>query len=277
VDAILIGNATVLDDGIVLMVKAISTASAQIVAAGRIKFPKSTEIQLFNRSVSGNVGISSPTAVSAGERGGSNYQDAKALASKDIGPLRVVLQSVMPITLKSPYGTKSGIRCSFQFTSRETQRPVVVAMNATQQRGYNAGSCKLDDSLRSSLPDSNGNSYKLHNSNVVGIGIIGVGCDYMTGYDPSQIASLLEKQDRAGSRGQDKGEYVYGSTSTISPGQSISVTMTFELDGSGAKENGRPQFFQIGSEIVVGIVAADTKKSYSLQNLTFDRVTMPVF
>ena len=44
VDAILMGNVTVLDDGIVLMVKAISTSSAQIVAAGRIGFPKTSEI-----------------------------------------------------------------------------------------------------------------------------------------------------------------------------------------------------------------------------------------
>src|ERR1035441_7661883 len=38
VDAILIGNVTALDDGVELMVKGISTASAQIIAAGRIKF-----------------------------------------------------------------------------------------------------------------------------------------------------------------------------------------------------------------------------------------------
>jgi len=69
VDAILIGNATVLDDGIVLMVKAISTSSAQIVAAGRIKFAKTSEIQqLFNRSVSGNAGVSGSSAVAGGER-----------------------------------------------------------------------------------------------------------------------------------------------------------------------------------------------------------------
>lgn len=278
VDAILIGNVTALDDAVELMVKGISTASAQIIAAGRIKFPKTSEIQqLFNRSVSGSAGVSSPTTTAAGDRGGSGYQEATAIATKDIGPLRIVLQSVMPITIKSPYGMKSGIRCSFQFISRETQRPVIVAMNATQQRGYNRGSCKLDDSLRSSVVDSNGNSYKLPNSNVVGIGIIGVGCDDMTGYDPSQVASLLERQDRDGSRGQEKGEYVYGATSTISPGQSLSVTMNFELDGTGGKQSGRPQFFQIGSEIVVGVAATDKKKAYSLQNLTFDRVTMPVF
>ena len=43
VDAILVGNVTELDDGIVLMVRAISTGSANIVAAGRIKFSKSSE------------------------------------------------------------------------------------------------------------------------------------------------------------------------------------------------------------------------------------------
>src|ERR1019366_1370104 len=80
VDAILIGNITALDDGVELMVKGISTASAQIIAAGRIKFPKTSEIQqLFNRSVSGSAGVSSTAPVASGDRGGNSYQDANAI------------------------------------------------------------------------------------------------------------------------------------------------------------------------------------------------------
>jgi hypothetical protein len=35
-----------------------------------------------------------------------------------------------------------------------------------------------------------------------------------------------------------------------------------------------PQFIQISGEIVVGIVMEGGKKSYSLQNLLFDRVSV---
>jgi curli biogenesis system outer membrane secretion channel CsgG len=55
VDTILTGNVTALDDGIELMVKAILTDSAKIVAAGRIIFKKTPDIQdLLNRGVSSN-------------------------------------------------------------------------------------------------------------------------------------------------------------------------------------------------------------------------------
>jgi TolB-like protein len=66
VDAILIGNVTALDDAVELMVKGISTSSAQIIAAGRIKFPKTSDLQqLLNRSVSGSAGVAgtSPTTI----------------------------------------------------------------------------------------------------------------------------------------------------------------------------------------------------------------------
>jgi hypothetical protein len=277
VDAILIGNVTALDDGIVLMVKAISTGSANIVAAGRVKFPKTSEIQqLLNRSVSGSS-VSGASPVAAREGSGAAYQDATAIATKDLGSLRVVLKSAMPLKLSSPYEGKVGIRLSFDFISRETQRPLIVGLNATQRGAYNIGDCKLDDWLRSSLVDSNGSSYRLPNTSLTGVGIIGVGCEEMKGYDASQVVSLLEKQDREGSRGQRAGEYVYGSTSIISPGQSVSVTMNFVRDDNAARQESRPKFFQIGCEIVIGVVGTDGKKSYSLQNLALDRVSIPTF
>src|ERR1035437_9384467 len=166
VDAILMGNVTVLDDGIVLMVKAISTSSAQIVAAGRIKFPKTSEIQqLFNRSVSGSAGVSTSVPVAAGERRGASYDDASAIATKDFGSLRVLLKSVMPMKLKDKYGqVLNGMRCSFEFINRETQRPIVIGVNAMAGDGI-----KLGDTLRSTMLDERETVWRLSTSEVTGL------------------------------------------------------------------------------------------------------------
>ena len=148
VDAILTGNVTSLDDGIELMVKAISTASANIAAAGRIKFPKTAEIeQLLNRAVSGTASSLSPGADSAPENGGTGYHDASAIATKDIGSLRVVLKSVLPVKVQDRNGRSSnGIRVLLDFVSRESRRPIAVAMNAapsdSPREGYCGGGCE---------------------------------------------------------------------------------------------------------------------------------------
>jgi hypothetical protein len=208
-----------------------------------------------------------------------------AIATNDIGSLRVIFKSVMPVKLTGRNGQNTnGIRCSFEFISRETQRPIFVAMNATNERkgSYNTtydssvgtyGDCGLGVGLRSSLVDSHGDLWSY--SSVTGVSIIGVGCA-IKDHDPSEIVSMLEKQDQLdGASLPMNAQYVYGSPSPINPRQTVSVMMTFILNASTPEPRGYPEFFQISSEVVVGIVTTGTKKSYSLNNLTFDRVSMP--
>lgn len=168
VDAILIGNITDLD-GIELMVKAISTDSAKIVAAGRVAFPKTSDIQqLLNRGVSSNATATAGGATAASGGSGTSYQAANAIATKDMGALRIVLKSVLPM---KPQGGGSGIRLSLEFTNRETQNPVAVALNSTQVDEVFHPS----EVLRASLLDDRGAGWHLIASNTAGIGIVGVG------------------------------------------------------------------------------------------------------
>jgi hypothetical protein len=303
VDAILMGNVTVLDDGIVLMVKAISTSSAQIVAAGRITFGKTSEIQqLGNRSVSGSTGVSSPAAVSTGERAGTSYQDATVIATKDIGSLRVVLKSVLPMKVKDQNGRSvNGIRCSFEFVNRETQRPIVVAMNAAPYRpppsgalfGYignprcieGSAGTRTGDVLRTTLVDERGTVWSLSTSGVIGMSIVSVGKSSPSDVlSPTDIAAVLERQDKIGTNMTRDANcpqvqpfaFVFGSTAQIASGQSAAVTLSFVQDAVDSALGAVPKFFQINSEIVIGVTTG-AKKSYSLYNLTFDRVSMPAF
>ncbi len=281
VDAILIGNVTALDDGIVLMVKAISTASAKIVSAGRITFAKTSEIQqLLNRGISSTARTAPATTTAAD--GASSYQNANAIATKDIGSLRVVLKSILPLNLDNG---RMGIRCSFDFISLETQRPIVVALNATAPDRYKRSI--IGDFLRSTLIDENGGLWNLHNSEVAGMSAVGVGAkgiyDADGFYQPTDIVALLKRKDDVGSDsgsyndgfGNQKYQFIFGSTTEMSHGQSISVTMSFVHDANQTTSGAPPKVFQIASEVVVGVAAADGKKSYSLHNLTFDRVSIP--
>lgn len=280
VDAILIGNATALDDGIVLMVKAIATSSARIVAAGRIKFPKTSEIQqLLNRGISSSNGVVSTTGSAASS---TSYQDANAIATKDIGSLRVILKSVLPMKVKDQNGRNvNSIRCSFEFVSRETQRPIVVAFNAMAP--YNIS--VMGNHLRSTLVDENGGLWRLNNSDVTGMSIVGVGQEKIgrPAYDPTQIVTALSRRDDLNSD-EDTGpvnggimvpyRFIFGSTTEMSPGQSLSVAISFTQEENQSTSGPPPKVFQIASEIVVGIARTGTKNSYTLHNLTFDRVSI---
>jgi hypothetical protein len=283
VDTILIGNVTPLDDGIELMVKAIATESAKIVAAGRVKFAKTSEIQqLLNRGISSTSGTTNAGAATSGDNNGSRYRDTNAIATKDAGPLRVVLKSAIPMKFKDRYDkSKTGISCSFEFVSRETQRTLAVAMTAIAGDGSHMG-----DVLRSTLVDDRGRVWSLITSGVTGMSVVGVGAksptnrsDYKGVYDPTEIITLLKMQNDTNSSTSisDEREYqfIFGSTTQIAPGQSATVIMNFVLGeaDSGPAAKG----IQISSEMVVGIGTRDLKTTYSLQNVIFDRVGMLPF
>jgi len=103
VDSILIGTVTQLDASIILTVKAISTESAKILAAGKATFPTTSDIQqLLNRSVSSNDALA-PTTTTFPLGSGVSYENAKAIATKDLGSLRVLLKSITPGTTVNPY------------------------------------------------------------------------------------------------------------------------------------------------------------------------------
>ena len=315
VDAILFGNVTDLN-GIELMVKAISTESAKIVAAGRITFPKTPDVQwILNRGVSSSPSVtaSPTTAATVGDRG--SYQ-AAAIATKDIGSLRVVLKSVGPLVLNDQ---RRGIRISFQFTSRETRRALAVAMNAESQDRPSPGvtfgrSSANDVHLRARVLDDRGGAWNLSSPDLSGLDFVRAGVHGRNGQDeyrPLEILKLLRLRDDLGRDADDPTDGMYanadscgeggcnytfgpggntsprkffpfrgntfisGSTTMIEPGQSVTVTMSFIQDTSQTISGSPPQFFRFYGEIIVGVVETSTKKSYSLQNLTFDQVSMP--
>jgi hypothetical protein len=116
VDAILIGTITALDSDMVLTVKAISTETAEIVAASKTTITRTKEIQQFS--------IRSVPSVSAGASMQSRSAATIAtLATKDFGDLRVVLKNIQPTTTSTYQGPVKGLRFLLEFSNRNLRSP----------------------------------------------------------------------------------------------------------------------------------------------------------
>jgi hypothetical protein len=136
---------------------------------------------------------------------------------------------------------------------------------------------ELGSYLRSTLVDESGGLWRLYNPLVAGMSIVGVGYQQTGGYyNPTEIVTVLSKRDDTNSDFFTNSlRFIFGSTTEVSAGQSLSVTMTFVQETNQTTDGPQPKVFQIATEIVVGIATTGTKKSYRLHNLTFDRVTLP--
>lgn len=202
-------------------------------------------------------------------------ENSVAIATKDIGSLRVVLKSFSPLKLENG---QAGVRVVFEFTNLEKEKPIVVAMNADVCGDYY---CKqIGDYLRSTLVDGNGGIWRLGNSDVAGMSVVGVGLQHLNGprYNPAEIVTVLSKRDDIKSdvlqEGAQQFRFIFGSTTEMPSGQSLAVTVNFAQDPNQTGSGPPPKVFQMASEIVVGVVTAGAKTSYSLHNLTFDRVSL---
>ncbi|HVQ39626.1 MAG TPA: FlgO family outer membrane protein, partial [Pyrinomonadaceae bacterium] len=277
VDAIASGTVTDLGKSLRVNARLISTGTGEVFAVAATEIVKDDSVIALTGA--GGTGPTSPSPGTSGS--GTSPQVANAIAVKDISSLRVVLKSIMRVNLKDGNGRSvNGIRCSFEFMNLETQRQIVVAMNAiAPDRDFTT----IGSYLRSTLVDENGGLWRLRNSDVAGMSIVGVGSrGYIrTYYNPAEIVIVLSKRDDLMSDVtlmggySEKAHFIFGSTTEMSPGQSLTVTTTFVQDANQAISGAPPKVFQIASEIVVGIPKTDTTRSYSLHNFTFDRVSLP--
>jgi hypothetical protein len=287
VDVILIGNVTTLD-GVELMVKGISTESARIVAAGRVAFPKTPDIQqLLNRGIAAPPPISASATSATGTRA-TTQQAGAVLAARDIGSLRVALKSCISVKgVKLPYGwggQRDGLRCSFELTNLATQSILAVALNASgPQETALCSDYDIGRYLRTTIVDDRGTEWALPNSGVTGLGMVGVGKNApgcADAYNPTEIVRLLPTLDETGSNiSRSRGgeyRYAFGSTTVLSPGQSRTVGMTFVENTPSDSSTKPPKTFELQCELVIGVASgADSRRSYSLENVSFGQLNMP--
>jgi curli biogenesis system outer membrane secretion channel CsgG len=277
VDAIVTGSITDLTTFMAVNCRLIDTSTGAVFGAARVTIAKDADVTKLTGTALTETGTAARTPT---------YAPPHAVATKDFGSLRIALTSI----------TQNGLRWTFDVTNRDAQVPVVVAMNAENPAEYGVRIGATPTVLRASVSDDYGNIRRLDSSGLEGLGFVRAGVRGQNGhtrYSPLEIIRLLELRDRLGRNTDDPSdvqegvttyttwygsgppppapppfaysgnEFVTGTPTTIAPGETTVVTMTFEGPPSTAAS------FQFHAELVVR-----NSGRYELHNLAFERVSI---
>lgn len=277
VDAIVTGSITDLTTFMAINCRLIDTSTGAVFGAARVTIAKDADVAKLTGTALTEAGTTARTPT---------YAPPHAVATKDLGSLRVALKSI----------TQNGLRWTFDVTNRDAQAPALVAMNAENPAEYGVHGGSAPTVLRASVSDDYGNVKRLDTSGLEGLAFLRAGVrgfEGRTRYSPLEIIQLLELRDRLGRNTDDPddlnqevkvfttwmssdpppptpkqpanrgNEFITGTLSTIAPGETAVVTMTFE----GAPSNAVS--LQFHAELVVG-----HNGRYTLHNLAFERVTI---
>jgi len=300
VDAILIGSLASMDNMVTLTVKAISTETAEVVAAGRMKFDITKDIQhMLGLSLSSSGGSGGPSTATGGS--GITVTEGDNIATRELGPLTVILKNVVPVRESARF-----IRCTFELQNRDLRRTVAIAANAAV---YVTGHA-LNESVerpvvlgcRSSLVDSLGNYWGEANGSMKGMSTVfcfealhpsyNVDHAWISQNSPGSIVDYIRRGKHYDfSKAPPTGMSWAGSFSTIPPGKNSRVTLSYiparkmNRDNRGSSssqdesEFAWPDNFQLDIELVVGSFIEgeepEMAKDLALQNLTIDKVMLP--
>jgi TolB-like protein len=237
VDAILTGSITSLDNSVSLTVKAISTDTAEIAAAGRITFVKTREVQqLLIRGVAGNESANQP---------GPSSSDGRIIAERDLGDLRVALTGFQRVKLKDSWGNPiDGFRCDFSFTNRNLNESAVLAINGINTEGRVQSGLEA----RSQLTDTLGNIWIPYE--MMGLAVARVGGNNVSTSSIAEAIAYGKWTDRW--IGFNPGRIWYGDLTVIPPGESIQASISYG-PGSRDQSAGNVDRVQFSCEIVGGL------------------------
>lgn len=287
VDAIMIGNLSLIGDNFELFVRSISTESSEIVASGKAILTATEYFrQMYNMRVQGHSqGASSNTGASATE--------GEAVATRDIGPIIAVLRNAVPYMTRVGNDTSPALRCTFDLENPNLQRWAAIA--ATQRVTGRNNRLEILG-YRSALVDSNRVAWGL--SEVQGISALACFDASGTGStswrveqrDPGGATTYIRNGRRydGGSFHYQQGRFWTGSFAPIPPGEKIRVTLDFVpsdlLDQRSRRSRDQapwemPKHVQFDIELVLATYAEGEDPSKAtdlvLRNLTIDRVTLP--
>lgn len=251
VDAIIIGTVSVAGSDIELLVKAISTDTAEVVAAGRMRFAKTPEMQQQLAKAISPMVPSGGQASSGDTSPDGTVEALPAIMTKEAGPLRIALTNVMQ-------KKDGGVVCSFQLTNPDLQKTLRVAQNV-ENRGSGG------DRLNSKITDYAGAEFGLRDV---------TGLPTVTSSYPADIARIIAtgKQVKENENVHNNPSVWRGGFGSIDPGQSIRVSMEFRSDDHSELND----TFQFQSELVVGVCEPGTEQCrWKLETLMFDKVMAP--
>ena len=253
VDALLLGTVTPLDNEVILTVKAISTETAEITAASKMTFRKTKEIQEFLvHGVGGDSNVSSSDGA----------QKPEAIATRELGDLRVVLKSIQRVKVRGSWGSVDGIQCVFEFVNRNLASTLMFAANGQKEDAMSAIT-----SVRGHITDENGNVFNVsQTAGITAIRVAGNG-------SPADIIQTLRRGRKVegGGYAYDNSPAWVGELSSISSGDAIQATMTFSPQDGRDNHSIGQNLLQFECEFVVG-TGDFRSKDYRLHDLIFQNL-----
>jgi TolB-like protein len=279
VDALLIGNLSLIGENVEILIRAISTETSEILASGHARIPATDEL----RRMLGQA-VDSKT-----KSAGASAAEGPVIAMREIGPIKVVLRNVAEhsMVMGDRYArriTVPAIQCTFELENRSLQSQVAVAAN---QRVSSKTTAHRVDGYRGDLHDSNRRAWSL----IEVKGISAVNCFETAGHgavsqrNPGGIVEYIRTATKYDEQLERETRYWSGSFSSIPPGQKIRMTVDFARASppdqdrrSGNATDSRPEYFQLDMELVLGTYSEGedpTKaKDLMLRNLTLDRISL---
>ena len=250
VDVILTGTVTSLDTDVVLTVKAIATDTAEIAAASRATFPKTKEIQqLLIHGVQGNSSSLSTDDAAV---------ETAAIATKDLGDLRVTLKDIRRAKVTLYNRPVEGVRCVVEFANTNLKEPLLFAAN---------GELNHPDVMRSQLTDASGNVLK--GSEHRGFSAVSV---YGYTISPSSIAETIMYGEKTTGRGFFPQERLWTGDLTVIPaGESIQGIIVFAPDYRQVAAPAIGDRVQFDCELVIGR-GSRSSKGFRLHNLVWGNI-----
>jgi len=283
VDAILVGTLTILDGQIVITVQAVSTETSEIVG-GVARVQTTPDLQrMLGQSLPAAAGPGAATAATSANSAVTS--EGEAIATRQLGPISVVLRNVAAHSIQSERGSTKAIRCTFDMENRDLQKSVAIAANQRVSEHENGGILKITG-YRGDVVDSNQIQWTLHEAR----GISAVCCFEVNVFvrqpNPGGVVEAIRTAIKSAKGHYDQqGRYWDGSLGAIPPGETIRMTVDFvPLDDGGYRradeEAAWPKSFQFDMELVTGTFAQGEdplkSKDLLLRNLTIDRVVLPV-
>lgn len=295
VDALLIGNVAAMDGMFTMTIRAISTETAEIVAAGRCRFDITQDMMKQYSTALSASGVAAVGGNGVGS-GAPTSQDSSGIARKAFGNLEVVLMTVSStwITLRSSGGWRVPVvRCSLEVVNNDLRNSFILAANGTKM---NNSSQIVLTAYRGELCDSNGTRWWMPDTMLKGLSAV-MCCDGEVGLgntraasqnNPTAVADYIKRGTRCSfgfaneATIRSGGRNWTGSFSTVPPGGSLRINADFIPCGEGVEQSKTrmPDSFEFAMEVVMGTVAGDEvpekAKDLRLENLVFDKVVMPI-
>jgi len=262
IDAILIGTVTILDSDIVISVKAISTETAQIVAAAKATIKKTSELQQLSTREAAS-GLASSSSGETNSTPKTIPSDSNAIATKDLGSIRIALLSVRQVIGNSD---AQQVQLVFDLTNLNLKENGLIAA----VRLYSAGQILI----KSQLIDSIGQTWELNR--ISGLSEVRGGQEIKNGAQLMLNIMNGKHIDEGASYYNTNDNPWWGVFTEIPATQSKRFTMMFQKPGQAAYSKKIGDAIQFECELIIGKGSPEKPENCFVTTLMFDNISISV-